>query len=430
MNAVTGSLQNCWGISITILEPYNAKQADLRGGSSPWFAAARNPRPRDLTENIRCDALIVGAGITGSLVAERLTRQGLDVVIIDREIPGRGSTAASTSMLLWEIDRPLQALSEGYGLERAARAWRASFRAVSGLKALVTSLGIQCELRDRKSVYLASGADGKHLLEEYELRRRVGLPGEYLDRGLLLDSFGFARAAAIVSPGAADCDPLQLSRGLLHIAVARGARLFDAEAVTFDAAGTRATTGLENGREIESRFVVLATGYVMPNIVRASVHRVSSSWAIATRTQPQAIWNGGALIWEDAEHYHYARTTRAGRIIIGGEDSEEVIEPGERDCWIGQKSRLLSETLAALWSTADSASEFRWAGTFDTSRDGLPLIGPVMGAKNVFAAYGYGGNGITFSFLAAQLLGDLLAGSRSPLLDDFRIEREGPQLRS
>ena len=329
-------------------------------------------------------------------------------------------------MLLWEIDRPLTALSEAYGLERAARAWRASLWAVNGLKALVMRLGIQCELRDRNSVYLASGADGKHLLAEQELRRRVGLPGEYLDRGSLFDSFGFARAAAIVSPGAADCDPLQLSRGLLHVAAARGARLFDGEAVTFDAAGTKVTTGLENGREIESRFVVLATGYVMPDIVHASIHRVSSSWAIATRTQPQAIWSGGALIWEDAEHYHYARTTRAGRIIIGGEDSEEVIEPDERDRRIGQKSRILSEKLTSLWPAADPASEFRWAGTFDTSGDGLPLIGPVARAKSVFAAYGYGGNGITFSFLAAQLLGDLIAGSRSPLLDDFRIERKWP----
>ena len=85
-------------------------------------------------ENLRCDALIVGAGITGSLVAERLTRQGLNVVIVDREFPGHGSTAASTSMLLWEIDQPLWQLSEVYGFERAARAYRASFDAVAGLK--------------------------------------------------------------------------------------------------------------------------------------------------------------------------------------------------------------------------------------------------------------------------------------------------------
>jgi glycine/D-amino acid oxidase-like deaminating enzyme len=150
---------------------------------------------------------------------------------------------------------------------------------------------------------------------------------------------------------------------------------------------------------------------------------VSSSWAIATRPQPDAVWKDGALIWEDAEHYHYARTTSAGRIIIGGEDSDEVIEPGPRDGLIGKKSRILTERLAELWPVADPVGEFQWAGTFDTTRDGLPLIGPVAGAKGVYAAYGYGGNGITFSFLAAQLLGDLIAGSTSPLLDDFAIDR-------
>jgi glycine/D-amino acid oxidase-like deaminating enzyme len=42
----------------------------------------------------------------------------------------------------------------------------------------------------------------------------------------------------------------------------------------------------------------------------------------------------------------------------------------------------------------------------------------------LYAAYGYGGNGITFSFLAAQLLGDLIAGKTSPLLDDFALDRD------
>ena len=69
--------------------------------------------------------------------------------------------------------------------------------------------------------------------------------------------------------------------------------------------------------------------------------------------------------------------------------------------------------------------EFRWAGTFDTTADGLPLIGPVPGAKGVFAAYGYGGNGITFSFLAAQLIGDLIAGSTLPPPNDFALDRDG-----
>jgi glycine/D-amino acid oxidase-like deaminating enzyme len=396
----------------------------LRGGRSPWFAAAKHPPRRGITENLKCDALIVGAGITGSLVAERLTRQGLDVVIVDREIPGGGSTAASTSMLLWEIDRPLATLTEAYGLERAARAYRASLDAVSGLQALVAGLGIACDLREKNSLYLAAGSDAASLLEEHRLRERAGLPGEFLDHGRLHDTFMMSRAGAIVSPGAADCDPLQLSRGLLQVAASRGALLFDAEAVAFDASGRRAIVGLENGREIEARSVVLATGYVMPGIVHSNVHRVSSSWAIATRSQPQNIWKDGALIWENAERYHYARTTRAGRIIIGGEDSDEVVEPDARDRMIPEKSGVLAQKLAALWPRADTRAEFRWAGTFDATSDGLPLIGPVPGHKGILAAYGYGGNGITFSFLAARLLGDIIAGQGSPLLHDFALDRD------
>jgi NADPH-dependent 2,4-dienoyl-CoA reductase/sulfur reductase-like enzyme len=76
---------------ITILDSDDARQADLRGGHSPWQGIAHHDSPRlRLAANIRCDALIVGGGITGSQVAERLTRQGLDVVIIGRELPGRG----------------------------------------------------------------------------------------------------------------------------------------------------------------------------------------------------------------------------------------------------------------------------------------------------------------------------------------------------
>jgi glycine/D-amino acid oxidase-like deaminating enzyme len=98
---------------------------------------------------VKCDALIAGGGITGSLMAERLTRQGLDVIIIDRELPGKGSTAASTSMLLWEIDRSLGQLTQLYGFERASRAYRASLEAVAGLKSLVSRLGLPCEMRDK-----------------------------------------------------------------------------------------------------------------------------------------------------------------------------------------------------------------------------------------------------------------------------------------
>jgi glycine/D-amino acid oxidase-like deaminating enzyme len=416
--------------AISILHPDDTEQADLRGGRSPWFARNGHPSRLDIRENLKCDALVVCAGITGSLAAERLTRQGLDVIIVDRELPGRGSTAVSTSMLLWEIDRPLRELCDAYGFERATRVYRASLEAVAGLQTLVGQLGIACDIRDKNSLYLAAGETSVDLMEEHRWRTRAGLPGDFLDHGVLLDSFGIARAAAICSPGAADADPVQLAHGMLATAVIRGARLFEGEATGFDAASRSVNVRLANDREIEARFVVLATGYVMPDIVRSTVHQVSSSWAIATVPQPQNVWNAGTLIWEDAKNYLYARTTPTGRIIAGGEDSTEIIEPEARDRLIPEKSRALTRRLAALWPIAKPDIEFRWVGTFGTTSDGLPLVGPVPGVRGVFAAYGYGGNGITFSFLAASLIGDLIAGKTSPLLHDFAIDRDGDMAES
>jgi glycine/D-amino acid oxidase-like deaminating enzyme len=412
-------------VVISILDSEDTEQADLRGGRSPWYKTNERAVRLEVGDNVKCDALVVGGGITGSLIAERLTRQNLDVIVIDRELPGRGSTAASTSMLLWEIDRSLARLTDIYSFERASRAYRASLQAVEGLRRLVQHLGISCEWRDKPSLYLAAGDTSKELLGEHRLRERAGLPGEFLDHGRLLDAFGIARAAALVSPGAADADPSLLARGMLKLAIARGARMFEAEAVSFDPAGHSVGIQLENGRQIEARSVVLATGYVMPAIVHSTIQTVSSSWAIATKPQPQNIWKEGALIWEDSRDYLYARTTSAGQIIIGGEDSDDVVEPEARDRLIPRKSRVLAQKLAALWPAANIDLDYRWSGTFDTTSDGLPLIGPVPGAKGIFAAYGYGGNGITFSFLAAQLIGDLIAGSSSQLLHDFALERDG-----
>jgi glycine/D-amino acid oxidase-like deaminating enzyme len=410
------------GTLISITYSDDAGQADLRSRHTPWDV----PPPRNVppvSEDFRCEVLVVGAGITGALVAERLTREGLEVVLIDREHLGRGSTAASTAMLLWEIDRSLSELTQICGFDRAARCYHASLSAAQGLQALVAEHRLPCEMRAKPSLYLAAGETATSLFEEFQLREKAGLPGDFLDHRTLLETFEIARAGAILSPSSADADPVRLTRSLLKLVQTRGARLLSANAVAFDSNGSTVIVGLESGHAVEARHVILATGYVLPNIVRPTIHQVASSFAIATSPQPQNLWKHGALIWEASENYHYARTTQDGRIIFGGEDDHNKIEPSDRDAALPRKAQRLAQRLKALWPRAELDITCRWAGTFDTTQDGLPLIGPVPGCKNTFAAYGYGGNGITFSYLAAELIARLVTGQTSPLLDDFAIDR-------
>ena len=397
-----------------MLDPDNTTQSDLRGGLPPWSVGFKPPARRPVRESFRCDVLVVGGGITGSLAAEHLTRRGHRVCLIDRERPGFGSTAASTAMLQWEIDASLAELTGWYGFDRAAHIYRLSLDAVTGLKQLVSDLRAHCAFRDRSSLYITGGTTGAdEIRNELALRERAGLPGVFLDYLPLKREFGLDREAALFSPGSADADPLQLSHALLASAISQGAQVFEAEAVGYLNAPGSVTVALDSGYEIEAGHVVLATGYVMPDFVKTDLHKVSSSWAIATPPQePKNLWRQGVLIWEASEAYNYARTTGDDRIVLGGEDDDRIVEPDDRDSKTPEKMMVLLQKLSKLWPAAEARADFAWSGAFGETADGLPLIGQVPGHPRIVAAYGYGGNGITFSYLASRLIGRTIAGDR------------------
>ena len=104
---------------------------DLRTGRTVWEAGGLPLLPRsDLRRNIETDILIVGAGITGAIVADVLTQAGFTVAIAERRAPIRGSTVASTALLLGEIDTPLTIMADRIGDRKSTRL-NSSHRALS-----------------------------------------------------------------------------------------------------------------------------------------------------------------------------------------------------------------------------------------------------------------------------------------------------------
>lgn len=399
-------------------------------GCSLWGRNAIRPEWRPIEQNIAADVAVIGGGITGALIAEHLTARGFSVVIVDRQEPDFGSTAASTAMLQWEIDSTLSELETWYGFERAAGIYRRSAAAVAGFAKLIAANGIACGFRPRNTLYLAANQEGaRDLQAERQLRRRAGLPGVYLEHPDLFTQFEFDRDGAIYSPGSAEADPLLLTWALIAIAVRRGAQLLKASVTSLHSDGDHVTAETDGGHVIQARHLVLATGYSMPGLEMPKLHRVSSSWAFATVPQdPARLWRDRALIWEDSHPYLYIRTTADHRIVAGGED-DGTVNAAVRERKLPAKIRVIQAKMQRLWPRADTRIAHAWGGTFGETADGLPLIGPVPCMPHVFAAYGYGGNGITLSYLAAQMIGAMIAGMHRDWFEDFALDRDGPGLR-
>jgi glycine/D-amino acid oxidase-like deaminating enzyme len=409
------------------LEKSATEVRDLHTGTPLWLSRDRPSIPATpLRASLKTDLVIVGAGITGALLAFRAFQRGIPAVVIDRRPPGLGSTAASTALLQFEIDTPLIRLAEQIGFERASRAWLRCLRATSELAGLVRALRIPCDFTPRRALYLSgSKLNASEMASEEHWRRTIGLPSKLLSANELFQLVGIEREAALLSDGVADVDPVRLTAGLLQRASQGSVQIFSpvnlAEVVA-SSRGVSMVTG--DGVELEAKTLVFATGYELAKGVPSAGHKRTSTWAFAT--PPQATtWGQCELIWEAAEPYLYLRCTADGRVVVGGED-EPFSDEAARDALIPSKLAALQQKTRRLMPWLDVTADYAWAGTFGESDDGLPSIGSVPDMPNCHAVLGYGGNGFTFGMIAAQIIDACLVGTADPDAEIFAFGRHTP----
>lgn len=400
---------------------------DLKSGY-PWWGVKNGLLHAfpPLQADLRCDVAVLGAGITGALIADELAAHGHDVVVLDKRDAGWGSTAASTALLQYEIDTPMLDLAHRYGEDDALLAYRACADAISLLQAKAKALGaVDFAMCD--SLYYASRRlHLKPMLDEFALRLRHGFPVRWLDAAEVAERYGFPAPGAILSRLAATVDPYRFCYRLLARLQRGGTGVYDRTTVARIEASPRGVVlRTVQGHAVRARHLVVAAGYESQMLLRASVARNRSSYAFVTDPiDGEALQRlRRTVAWESARPYLYLRTTRDGRLIVGGED-DAIDLPDRRDARLGKKTRSLMEKVQALFPGIPVQPVFSWAGTFAETADGLPFFGPHRKhGPRVHFAMAYGGNGITYSVLGAGLLRALIERRRHPLAALFSFTR-------
>lgn len=371
-----------------------------------------------LRENLSCDVAIVGAGISGALAAWHLTEAGLDVVVLDRRDVAHGSTAGSTSLLQYEIDEPLHRLARRYGFEDAARAYHRCREAIDGIAQIARRLPLECHFEHRTSLYLArNDTHVARLRAEYAARAEAGFDVEWWDRRRVAATSTLPHPAAILSRHGGQVDSFRLTHGLLAAAKAGGARIHDRTTVTQRHPRARSVElRTDTGARVTARHLVIATGYETATFPLARrFTTLHSTYALIG--EPVKAFPGWpskrSLLWETGDPYLYLRTTSDERIIVGGYD-EPFSDPAARDRLLPAKTRALQRRFRQLLPGIEFEVAYAWAGTFAKTRDGLPLIGRHPEIPRTWFALGYGGNGITYSLIAAELIRDQILGRPNP----------------
>jgi glycine/D-amino acid oxidase-like deaminating enzyme len=404
------------------------RRMDLKSGY-PWWVVSNGllgTYPA-LREDVDCDVLVMGAGITGALIADELARTGLDVCVVDRREAGWGSTAASTALLQYEIDVELQDLARRFGLADALLAYRSCAEAIPKLLRLAREIG-QVGARPMRSLYYASRwYHERRLRKEAALRQAHGFRLKLLEAPDLLERFGFDAPVGLLSEVAAVVDPYRMAHRLLARVRRRGGRVHDRTAVAeFAPRRGGVVAKLETGATVRCKHLVIASGYEGQAHVDQRVARNRSSYAFITDPVPEGLGPlRDCVLWESARPYLYARSTPDGRLLVGGEDDRIDIAT-RRDAMVMRKAARLRAKAGALFPRLTLEPAFAWAGTFAETADGLPFFGAhAQHGPRVLFAMAYGGNGITYSQIGAELLRETIVGRRHPCARLFSFDRLG-----
>lgn len=398
---------------------------DLRSENPYWLLRKGIPYSYpSLKEDLRKEVIIIGAGISGSLIAYYLQKAGIDLAVVDRRHVGMGSTVASTALLQYEIDTPMHKLAQMVGMQNAVQAYELCRQSIYDIEKVHEKLGSQSQFAFRPSFQYASfKKDIPDLYREYGLRRQHGFDVEWLEPSSIKKMFGINAGGGILSADGAEVDAYALTNDILHYLTKKGLPVYDQtriSSISHGRDGIRLKTA--GGPIIQCKKLVMACGYDSQYYIPFQVCKLLSTYAIVSEINGTNLWFEDAMIWETARPYTYLRTTFDRRILIGGAD-DPWYNPAKRDQALPRKAKLLKRRFNKLFPHISFNTDFMWAGTFAETKDGLPFIGSIRQRPDTYFALGFGGNGITFSMVAAEIICDLLRSVQNRHAAIFQFNR-------
>ena len=378
-----------------------------------------------LQTNRNTHVSIIGGGISGALAAYHLTQAGISCILVDGRSIGLGSTCASTSLLQYELDIPLHKLIALKGKHAAVRSYQLCEEAISKLINLMHHTGFK-EFEHNPSLFYSSHRREKQFMtQEYKARKDAGFDVLFLSGSDMGKKYGLQASFGILSGAGASVNTYAFTHHLIQQAIKHGLEVYDRtriKNISSEKHGMKLTT--TDGCHINSKVVLNASGYEVTNCIGKRIVNFDCTYALVTEHQAEQppYWPDRTMMWNTDDPYLYIRLTSDNRILLGGRD-EPVSNRVTRQLYLQKKAKALEKDLKKALPGITARTEFIWSGTFGKTKDSLPYIGQYPKTPGIYYALGFGGNGITFSMVAAELIRDMLTGQKNKDTTFFSFDR-------
>ena len=356
---------------------------------SLWNRTVDIPRRERLNRDVEADVAVIGAGMAGVLIADRLKRRGLRAVVLEASHIGSGQTGNTTAKITSQHGLIYHGLIERFGREKAQQYADANQQAIGEYARIIRERGIECDFREAPA-FLYSGMDAEPLRREAEAAASLGIDAAFT----METKLPFPIAGAVRFGGQATFHPLRFLQ-----AISDGLEIYEeTPALTVEGHEVRTEKAT-----VRAEHIVFACHFPFVNVPgwyflrmhqeRSYVLALEGDW------QPEGLYYGvdpQGLSFRAAE----------GVTLMGGGNHRtgENSQGGRYDTLRQQAKGLFPDSHeVACWSAQDCMT-----------LDGLPYIGPFATSEPCWhVATGFGKWGMTSSMVAAMVIADGIAG-RAP----------------
>jgi glycine/D-amino acid oxidase-like deaminating enzyme len=317
--------------------------------------------------------LIVGGGIGGLFAAYFLLEQGVkDIVLIEKNTIGSGSTGHSAGMLVAEIETASWGnFLQKRGLEAAKLYWEAQGSALAAVRDTIRAGAIECDFDEEEFLFLAHTHESREAMEkERDLRGQIGAGNTILAGVQAQDEFGSAYFPVLEKFGSgASVNPLKFAHGMVTYLKEKGVRIY--ENTRLEHLGERsAKTG--NG-EIAFDHAIVALG----TAEKADGIRDFLTTVCVTRPlsdeELQRIRLDDRDMFLDMERrsYHYGKITADKRLLVGYGDVLDQMHgaPTLHEPHVHNIERFMSHVFRF-----SPEIEYAWTGRYALMQDVVPFV--------------------------------------------------------
>lgn len=406
--------------------------------------------------------IVVGAGIIGTTIAYELQKRGRDVLLIDRDAPGRGASFGNMASIAvtefmpasrpsiwrqipgWMLDpegpvrvRPaymprlipwfLRFLAASRPAKlRTLEAQGAALcaRALQDTEALLAETGLADRISQEGCLSLyTDAAEFRADRDHIEILERFGFPHDVLDgkslRALepeLSDKIGMA---VRFPQNRSIKDPHALVVALADRFAALGGRIERAAVADFTRTDRIDGVVLADGRRLAADTVVIAAGAYSGRLSALLDEPIplETERGYHTQIMSPGIVMRHSIIWPARA---FMVTPTAGGIRVGGTVEMAGLEAAPDYRRAKVTVRRAREALPNLQVEATS----EWMGHRPALPDTVPILSASSRTGGVFYATGHGHLGLTYAATTGRLMAELITGAKPALdLHPYRINR-------